>query len=107
MFEFMTRKKKADFQDTFANFVRSKQEEQLKQIQIPTARFKDQEFITNLFISHGRIAKSIDVTTFENKIAIITTDGELWTGVISPKDCMSILTLQITAEEIAELDSQY
>jgi len=107
MFEFMTRNKKADFQDTFAEFVRSRQEEQLKQIQIPTARFKDEQFIQNLFISYGRITKNVDTTTFQNKIAIVTTDGELWTGVISPEDCMSILTLQITAEEIAELDSQY
>ncbi len=99
------RSKRAEFEDTFAGYVRSKQDEQLDSIEIPNARFWDKVFISNLFITAGRIATSIDTTTFKDRVTVITKDGEYWSATIRLLEDKSFYELKMTAKEIAELDT--
>lgn len=101
----LVRRRRAEFADSYVGYVRSKQDEQLERIEIPTSRFWDKQFIANLFISQGRKAANIDTTTFKDRISVITVDGEYWSGTVEPFKPMSILELRMTAGDIAELDT--
>lgn len=105
VFGSLVRGRRAEFQDSFVDFVRSKQDEQLKQIEIPTNRFWDKSFIANLFITKGRKATNIDTITFKDRISVITADGEFWSGTIDLSQPMSVLELRLTTRDLEELDA--
>lgn len=105
MLEGFMRGRTAKFRDTVAQYARSKQDLPLNRMQIPTARFYDKSFIENLFVSHGRIPVTIDTTTFNGRIAVVTKEGECWFGNISFFDKLSNLYLRITSEEVSELEA--
>lgn len=101
----LVRGKRAQFQDTFAEYVRSKQDDQLDSIEIPNSRFWDKVFIANLFITHGRVVTSVDTTTFKDRVSVITKDGEYWSANFRPAEETSLYELKLQAQDIAELDA--
>lgn len=105
MFESFMQARRQQFRDTFAEYARSKQDEDLKRIEIPNCRFYDKRFIENLFVSNGRIPVTIDTTTFRDRITVVTKDGEFWAGSIRLLEEVSVLELRLTGAEIAELET--
>lgn len=83
-----------DFVDTYADYVRTSQQDIPAEIQIPNTRFRDDKYIFGLFVNNGRVPERIDSTSFENKVGVITKDGELWYAEYSDTERASVFKFE-------------